>query len=166
MELVTPGIGLIFWQLVTFLAVVFILSRVAWKPILKAIKEREDSIEEALESAKRARDEMKALSHKNEDLLKEARLEREKLIKEAQKTAAAIVGDAQEKARAEYNKITEEARTSIEGQKTAAMATLRNYVADLSMDIAERVIGEKLADQGAQKELVNKYLKEANDKAN
>jgi len=166
MELVTPGLGLIFWQTITFLAVVFILSRVAWKPILKAIKEREDSIESALESAKHAREEMKMLSHKNEDLLKEARLEREKLIKDAQKTAAAIVADSQEKARSEFNRITEEARASIESQKAAAMTSLRNYVADLSMDIATQVIGEKLSDKNAQKELVNKYLEEAKDKAN
>lgn len=166
MELVTPGLGLIFWQTLSFLIVVFVLARVAWKPILKAIKERESSIEEALESAKRAREEMKLLNSKNEDLLKEARLEREKMIKEAQKTAAAIVSDAQDKARAEFNKVTEDARASIESQKAAAMASLRNYVADLSMDIAERVIGEKLADQNAQKDLVNKYLEEANNKAN
>lgn len=166
MELVTPGIGLIFWQLITFVAVVLILARVAWKPILAAIKERETHIEESLESAKRAREEMKQLASKNEDLLKEARLEREKLIKDAQKTAAAIVSESQEKARAEYNRITQEATASIEAQKAAAMASLRNYVADLSMDIAERVIGERLADKGAQKDLVNKYLEEANSKAN
>jgi F-type H+-transporting ATPase subunit b len=161
MNLVTPGLGLIFWQLVTFLIVVFVLSRVAWKPILAMIKEREDTIESALESAKEARAEMESLKNNNENLLKEARLEREKMVREAQVTSIAIVAEAHERAQTETSRLLQDARTSIQAEKASALADIRNQVADLSISIAEKILKEKLAGDVNQQELVARYLDEA-----
>jgi F-type H+-transporting ATPase subunit b len=166
MNLVTPGLGLIFWQLVTFLIVVFVLSRVAWKPILTMIKEREDSIETALDAAKQARAEMESLKSSNEDLLKEARLEREKMIREAQTTANAIVAEAQDKARTETTRLLEDARLSIQSEKASALADIRNQVADLSIAIAEKVMKEHLSNDASQQALVARYLDEAKTSIN
>jgi len=166
MNLVTPDLGLIFWNTVTFLIVVFVLSRVAWKPILAMIKEREDGIEEALESAKKARAEMESLRSSNENLLREARAEREKMVREGQQTANAIVAEAQEKARTEGARLLEDARLSIQAEKAAALADIRNQVAELSLSIAEKILKEKLANEGAQRELVVRYLDEAKSSLN
>jgi F-type H+-transporting ATPase subunit b len=166
MNLVTPGLGLIFWQLVTFLIVFFILSRVAWKPILAMIKEREDSIESALESAKKARSEMESLKTGNEELLKEARAEREKMVREAQTTANAIINDAHDKARTETTRLLEDARLTIQAEKASALADIRNQVADLSISIAEKILKDKLANDAAQNELVSRYLDEAKTSLN
>jgi F-type H+-transporting ATPase subunit b len=160
MNLVTPGLGLIFWSLVTFLIVVFVLSRVAWKPILAAIKEREDSIESALAAAQQARAEMQNLKNSNEDLLKEARAEREKMIREAQATASSLLSDAHDKARTEANRMLDDARNTIQAEKASALAEIRNQVADLSIAIAERVIKEKIAGDAAQDALVTRFLDE------
>ena len=166
MDLVTPGIGLIFWMALTFLMVVFVLSRVAWKPILKALKEREDTIDQSLAEAKAAKAEMKKLKASNEQLLRDARTERERMVKEAQDTATKIVAEAQERAKTEAARLTDEARQAIELQKTQAMAGLRNYVAELSLQIAEKVLKQDLQSDQAQKELVSKYLQEAGQSVN
>ncbi|MBY0427408.1 MAG: F0F1 ATP synthase subunit B, partial [Cytophagales bacterium] len=96
MELIKPGLGLIFWMTVTFSIVLFLLTKFAWKPILKALKEREDSIDSALSAAKKAKEEMEQLQSNNQRLLDEARGERDKMMREAQETAQAIVQRAKE----------------------------------------------------------------------
>jgi F-type H+-transporting ATPase subunit b len=161
MNLVTPDLGLIFWQLISFLIVVFVLQRVAWKPILAAIKEREDSIEAALMTAQQARKEIENLKSSNEDLLKEARAEREKIVREAQALASSVVADAHDKARNEASRMLEDARTTIQAEKASALAEIRNQVAELSISIAEKVLGEKLSNDAAQTALVSRYLDEA-----
>ncbi len=166
MNLVTPGLGLIFWQTLTFLIVLFVLSRFAWKPILSTIKKREDEIDEALKAAQHARQEMAKLQASNENLLKEARAERDKMMREAQQTANAIVGEAQEKARTEGNRLMEDARNSIQAEKAAALAEIRNQVAELSLSIAEKILKEKLANDAAQQALVNSYIQEAQSSLN
>ena len=166
MNLVTPGLGLIFWQTLTFLIVLFVLSRFAWKPILSTIKKREDEIDEALKAAQQARQEMAKLQASNENLLKEARAERDKMMREAQQTANAIVSEAQEKARTEGNRLMEDARNSIQAEKTAALAEIRNQVAELSLSIAEKILKEKLANDAAQQALVSSYLQEAQSSLN
>src|SRR6185436_13934237 len=105
MKLVTPDIGLLFWMLVSFGIVLFLLKKYAWKPILSSLKEREESIAEALNTAKKAKEEMTALKADNERLLNEARLERDKMLKEARDTKDAIIAEAKGKAQAEANKI-------------------------------------------------------------
>lgn len=161
MNLVTPGLGLIFWQLLTFLVVVFVLSKVAWKPILQALHERDEEISNSLAAAKQAKEDLTGLAKANEKLIVEARTEREKMIKEAQQTASSIVAEAQVKAKAETSKITEDAKTEIEGMKNAAFSDLRKFVGELSLEIAEKVLRENLSTQEAQKSLVAKYINES-----
>lgn len=162
MELVTPSIGLIFWQTLTFLIVLFILAKFAWKPILGSLKEREDSIDEALSAAKKAKEEMLLLSSNNEKLLQEARLERDRTLREAQTAANNIINEAKEKAGAEGQRIIETARVAISNEKQAALTEVKNLAANLSIEIAEKILKRELSDEKAQKELVNEFIKEAN----
>ena len=122
MNLVTPEIGLLFWQTVSFMIVLFVLSKYAWKPIMSSLKEREDGIENALLEAKRAKEEMAALKSDNERLLNEARGERDKMLKEARDMKDSIIAEAKGKAQAEANKIMTSAREAINNEKMAAIA--------------------------------------------
>jgi F-type H+-transporting ATPase subunit b len=162
MELITPGFGLIFWQAITFLVVLFILGKFAWKPIMSAIEEREASIENALASAERAKAEMQQLQANNEALLKEARLERDKMLSDAQASGSALIAEAKERATIEANKIIESAKATIQTEKQAAITELKNQVATLSIDIAEKIIKAKLSTEQAQKDLVRQYIQESN----
>jgi F-type H+-transporting ATPase subunit b len=160
MELVKPEFGLVFWMLVSFLIVLFILGKFAWKPILKALKERETSIEDALRSADKAREAMENLKADNEKLLSEARAERERMLREARDTKDAIINEAKGKATTEANRLLQMAREAITNEKLAAITELKNQVATLSIEIAEKILREQLKDAGKQKELAEKYLKE------
>lgn len=160
MDLVTPDFGLIFWTLVTFLLLVFLLGKFAWKPILKMVKEREASIEEALKAAERARDEMKSLQANNEAILKEAREERERILKEAREMKNKIVGEAKETATAEAEKTVAAAKAAIEAEKAAAVAELKNQAAVLSIEVAEKVLGKELSAENKQAEMIGKMIDE------
>jgi F-type H+-transporting ATPase subunit b len=160
MELVQPAFGLVFWMLVSFLIVLFILGKFAWKPILKALKERETSIEDALRSADKAREAMETLKADNEKLLNEARAERERMLREARDTKDAIINEAKGKATTEANRLLQMAREAINNEKQAAITELKNQVATLSIEIAEKILREQLKDSAKQKELAEKYLKE------
>jgi F-type H+-transporting ATPase subunit b len=160
MELVKPEFGLIFWMLVSFLIVLFILGKFAWKPILKALKERETSIEDALRSADKAREAMENLKADNEKLLSEARAERERMLREARDTKDAIINEAKGKATTEANRLLQMAREAINNEKQAAITELKNQVATLSIEIAEKILREQLKDTEKQKQLAEKYLKE------
>lgn len=160
MELVTPSIGLIVWQTLAFLLLVFLLSKFAWKPVLGAIKERERSIDDALEAAKKAKEEMARLTNENEALLKQARAERDVILKEAKQLKDQIVSDAKASAQTEGAKLIEKAKQEIESQKAAALAEVKNQVAELSLQIAEKVLNKQLEDQKKQEALVSDLLKE------
>lgn len=160
MSLVTPDLGLIFWTLVTFLLLVFLLGKFAWKPILKMVNEREASIEEALKAAERARDEMKSLQADNEAILKEAREERERILKEAREMKNKIVSDAKDAASAEAEKAVTSAKAAIEAEKAAAVAELKNQAAVLSIEIAEKVLGQELSAENKQAEMIGKMIDE------
>lgn len=160
MELVQPAFGLVFWMLVSFLIVLFILGKFAWKPILKALKDRETSIEDALRSADKAREAMENLKADNEKLLNEARAERERMLREARDTKDAIINEAKGKATTEANRLLQMAREAINNEKQAAITELKNQVATLSIEIAEKILREQLKDSAKQKELAEKYLKE------
>jgi F-type H+-transporting ATPase subunit b len=160
MSLVTPDLGLIFWTLVTFLLLVFLLGKFAWKPILKMVNEREASIEEALKAAERARDEMKSLQADNEAILKEAREERERILKEAREMKNKIVSDAKDAASAEAEKAVTSAKAAIEAEKAAAVAELKNQAAVLSIDVAEKVLGQELSAENKQAEMIGKMIDE------
>ena len=162
MELITPEFGLIFWQLVIFLIVLFLLAKFAWKPILLSLKEREDSIENALRMADQAKLEMQALKAGNEKLITEARLERDKMMQEATQMANQLVEAAKNKATEEGSRLIMQAREAIQNEKNAALAEVKNTAAKLSIDIAERILRRELADQPAQQQLVDSYLKEVN----
>ena len=158
MELVTPDFGLLFWQVLTFLTVLFVLSRFAWKPIMSGLKEREESIENALAEAKKAREEIAGLKADNENLLAEARKERDKMLQEAQQIAASMVQDAKDKAGKESQALLNAAKAEIEISKEAALAELKNYLASTSLLIAEKVIRKNLSGDAAQQELVKDLL--------
>jgi F-type H+-transporting ATPase subunit b len=161
MDLVTPGLGLLFWQLVTFLLVLFVLSRFAWKPILTSIKEREAGIDASLAEAKQARMEMGNVKASNENMLREARIEQERIIREAQLTATAIIAEAQEKARTEGARLVEDARIVIRTEKANSITEIRAQVAQLSLSIAEKILKQELTNDTAQHQLIERYMAES-----
>ena len=158
--LVSPDPGLFIWSTVAFLILFFLLSKFAWKPIVKALDERERSIEDALSKAEMAKAEMAKLISENEDLLKEARLERDNILKEAKEIKDQIINDAKDQAKTEGTILIEKAKDEITNQKLAAMAEIKNQVSSLSLAIAEKVLRKQLEDQDKQQALVNDLLKE------
>ncbi|WP_121236561.1 F0F1 ATP synthase subunit B [Hymenobacter sp. BT730] len=158
--LTNPSIGLLFWQLVIFLILLFLLTKFAWKPILSSLKERENSIEGALRMADQAKLEMQLLKAGNEKLLAEARLERDNILKEASAIATQQIEDAKTKASEEGQRLISQAREAIQNEKNAALAEVKNTAAQLSIDIAERILRRELTDASAQTQLVDSYLKE------
>jgi len=160
MQLINPGFGLIFWMTLAFLIVLFVLTKYAWKPILASLKEREDSIEDALQAAEEAKKEMAALKAKNEELLKQAREERDAMLADARKIKEQIIGEAREKANKEAGIIVENAREQINSEKQAALVELKNLIATYSIEIAEKVLKQELSDAKKQQAYVDKLLKE------
>ena len=159
MELLTPALGLFFWTLLVFLIIVFMLKKLAWKPILSAIKDREDSIEEALQTAAKARSEMNQLQASIADAKKEAAAERERIMKEAGEMKLAILSQAKKDAQAEAGRIVDDAREAIQKEKAAAMSDIKSQVAALSLEIAEKVLVKKFENRTEQEALVQEYLK-------
>lgn len=162
MGLVTPGIGLVFWTTLSFLIVLFLLKKMAWKPILSSLKEREESITEALKAADKAKFEMAELKAGNKKLLNEARVERDVLLKEARETKNKIIADAKTSAQVEAGKIVKSAQETIENQKKAAISELKEQVAILSIEIAEKVLKQELADPKKQEDLIQNSIKDFN----
>jgi F-type H+-transporting ATPase subunit b len=162
MDLIVPSIGLIFWMTITFLIVFLLLRKMAWKPILASLKERENSIQTALDSAEKAKQEMQALQASNEAILLEARNERDKLLKEARETKESIIAEAKAGAQKEADKIMQNAKENIQSEKVAAMDEIKNQVAKLSIEIAEKIIRTELSSDEKQKALVNTMLDEVN----
>jgi F-type H+-transporting ATPase subunit b len=161
MDLITPELGLIFWTTLSFLILLFILRKFAWKPILGAVNSREEGIKDALAAAEKARREMENLHADNERILKEARLERETMLKEAREIKSKMISDAKDEAQAQAGKMIEQAQAAIESEKKAAMAELKNQVASLSLEIAEKVVRKELSNKDSQIQLVESMLGEA-----
>ena len=159
MELITPHIGLLFWMLLIFTCVVLILKKFAWKPILSALKERERSIENALQTAEKAKTEIAKLNADNEALLAKSRHERELIMKEAQQLKEKILSDAREKAQEEAQKLVSSARESIENEKKAAIEEIKVQIATLSVLMAEKIIKQSL-DTNKQEEYVKSLLQD------
>lgn len=160
MELLTPGSGLLFWQVVVFAALFFLLGKLAWKPILASLKEREDSIQTALDSAEKAKNEMAALKADNESLLRQAREERDKILREAREAGNRIHEQAQADAKKNADRMIEDAKAVIHIEKQAALRDVRAQVAQFSLDVAEKLIKKNLAGDKEQKELVDSFIKE------
>ena len=154
------SIGLFFWQTLIFIALIFLLRKFAWKPILDAINERENGIKNALESAEKARNQMASLQSENEETLKKARAERDALLKEARDIKQKLIDDAKNEANIEAEKIIVQAQETIVSEKNAAIVDLKKQVANLSVDIAEKVLKEKLSDDTAQMKLVKELVKD------
>ena len=155
------SVGLFFWQTVLFLALLFVLRKYAWKPILNAVKEREESIEQSIKSAEHARNEMKALQADNEKILKQAREERESILKEGRSLRDNMINEAKNVAKDEADKIIKSAREQIENEKMKAIHELKSQVADLSLEIAEKVLRSELKDGKAQRELIASSVNDA-----
>ena len=160
MDLITPGSGLIFWQLFGFLGLLFILIKFAWKPMLAALEERESSIENALKAAESARNEMANLKADNEKLLQEARLERDTILKKAQEASVKMIEDAKNEAAKVAAQQIENAKAVIETEKRAALAEVKNQVAILNLEVTEKLLRKNLSDEKAQKALVDEFVKD------
>ena len=159
MELVTPEIGLIFWTTVVFSLLLLVLKKYAWKPILSAVDERNKSIEDALKAADKAKKEMLALNTDNERIFTEAKKERDALLKEGREIKDNIIAEAKDKAKIESDKILITAKEQINNEKMKAITELKNQVAEMSIDIAEKILKSELSDKNKQKELIAEALK-------
>jgi len=162
MELVQPGIGLIFWMTLSFAILLWVLAKFAWKPIIKALHERESTIDDALNAANKAKEEMKELKFSNEQLLKDAKEERDAILRAGRKVRDTIIEKAKNKANEEANRIVESAKERIENEKMAATTDLKNQLASLSIEIAEKILNKELSSDNKQEEFVNELIKDIN----
>jgi len=160
MNFVAPE-ALIFWTTIFFILFFFLLAKYAWKPILNAVKERENTINNSLAEAEKARQEMQDLTASNEKILKEARVERENMLKEAREIKENLISEAKDEANIQSNKMIEQAKASIEIEKQAAITDIKNQVASLSIGIAEKVIKDELSNKDKQLKLIDKMLDDA-----
>jgi len=165
-SLITPAIGTLFWTVVIFTLFFLILKRFAWKPVLNIVKQRDEMIKGSLASAEKARKEMLKLQSDNEAILRKAREERETILKEARDIRDKLIAEAKGKASEEAEKLIEKARTGIEREKAIALADIREQVASLSVDIASKLLGEKLKQTGEQQKLIDNYLRDIDFKKN
>ena len=154
------SLGLFFWQSLIFIGLLFMLRKFAWKPILDAVNDRENSIKDALASAEAARDEMKNLQSDNQRILKEARAEKESLLKEARTTRSELINNAKEEAQEEAQKILSQAQDAIQSEKRAAVKELKEQVGSIAMEIAEKVLQKELENKDRQLELVDQLLQD------
>ena len=159
-SLASPAIGTIFWSTLIFLCFFLLLAKFAWKPILSAVKARDEIIKGSLESAEKAREDMKKLQADNEAILRKAREERENILKEAREVRDKMINEAKDKAGDEAEKIIEKARQGIEREKEKALSEIHDQVAFLSVEIASKLLGEKLKETDKQNKLIENYLKE------
>jgi len=160
MELILSNLGLPIWMTLTFLVVVFILGKFAWKPILKSLREREDAIDGAILKAEETQAEMEKLQAQNADLLKEAREERDVILKDAKSTGDKMIAEAKKTAAVEGQKMLEQAKAEIEQQTNQAMSELKKEVSTLSISMAEKIIGKKFEDPKEQSQYIEQRLKD------
>jgi len=158
MELIMPDFGLLFWMLVSFGIVLLILRIFAWKPILNALKQRERTIQERLDVAKKAKKELAEIEFGNERIIALAKTERANMLKEAQEQRKKIIEDARKEAKKEADKLMQETHKKIQKQKQDAKEDIKKQIAALSIDIAENVLKEKLSKDEQQKEYIHKLV--------
>lgn len=160
MELLTPGLGLMIWNLLAFLILLWILRKFAWKPILGSLKTRETNIADSLATAERVKAEMAQLKSENEALLAKAREERAQMLKEARDIKEKIINEAKEQAKVEANKIITDAQAAITQQKMAALTDVKNQVGNLVIEVAEKVLRRELGDKAQQETFIKKLADE------
>ena len=158
--LVLPDIGLVFWNTIAFLLLLVVLGKFAWKPIIKAINERESGIEEALLKADKMKAEITAMQNENEALLAKAREERATIIKEAKEASEKMVNEAKDKAKSEYERIISDAQAAIAQQKNAAMVDVKNQVGALVINVAEKVLRKELSNKADQESYIKQIAEE------
>jgi F-type H+-transporting ATPase subunit b len=152
--LILPDIGLAFWTAVAFVILLFLLGKFAWKPIMKAIAEREQGIVDAIESAEKVKAEMADLKSENEQLMNKAREERATLIKEAKEHSDKMIAEAKEKAKFEYDKIINDAQQAIQQQKNAAITEVKNQVGNLVIEVSEKILQRELSNKAEQENYI------------
>jgi len=160
MELLQPGLGLIIWNLIGFLIVLYVLGKFAWKPILKSLKEREHGIADALSTAEKVKTEMAHLKSENEALLAKAREERATMLREAKDAGDKMVADAKEKAKAEYDRIIADAQSAIDQQKNAAIIDVKNMIGKMVIEVTEKVIRKELVNQKEHEDYIRKLAED------
>lgn len=154
MDLLTPDIGLLVWQVVIFGLLFFLLSKFAWGPIASSLKERENSIQGALDLAEKTRGEMAKLKSENEQILAQARIERDTILRGAKETADRVIAESRDKAVAEGQRMLEQARDAMQNERQALVASMKKDVVNLSIEVAEKVLRRELADKASQEKLV------------
>ncbi len=159
--MITFDPGLIIWTTIIFTLLLIVLKKFAWKPILKAVDERNKSIEEALKAADKAKEEMANINSDNQRILTEANTEIDQLLKEGREMKESIVNKAKEQANTEADKILKSAKEQIENEKMKAITELKNTVGELSINIAEKILKSELSDKNKQEDLVQASLKES-----
>ena len=159
--LLSPAFGTVVWASISFLVVLFLLKKMAWGPILQGLKDREEEIQGALDSAKEARAEIENLQSDNERLLQEARAERDGMLRDARDMADKLVADAKQTAKDEGERMIEQAKQAIDGERAAAVAELKAEVANLSLEIAEQLVRKELSDDGAQQDLIGRMISDS-----
>lgn len=159
--LINPGLGTFFWMLISFGILVFILCKWGWPLLLKSLKKREDYIAEQLNAAEKAKEEMQSLVANNDELLKQAKIDRDEILRNARLASEKIIEDARVKATEEADRIVEAARENINYEKLKAMHDLKNQIATLSIDIAEKLMKAELSDKQRADNLIQKELQEA-----
>jgi F-type H+-transporting ATPase subunit b len=160
MDLLIPDTGTIIWAFIGFSIAFFILAKFAWKPLLKALKERDNSIAQALQAAEKAKKDVSQLHADSEKILSEARQERDKIIIEAREIKESLINDARELAKKEGHKMIEEAKEVINSERAAAVHEIKKQVSELSIAISEKILMQELSDMQKQHELIDKSLKE------
>ena len=163
-SILTPDPGLLFWMLLAFLVVFWVLAKYGFPAIINMVDERNKYIDESLRKAHEAQERLANIEKEGESILQEAREKQAQILKEAAQTRDAIVEQAQEKARAEGARLMDEAKTAIEQEKKAAIADIRKQVAELSVDIAEKVLRKNLKDEKSQMDLIDRMLDDVSAK--
>jgi len=159
-SLASPAIGTVFWTTLIFLLLLLLLWKFAWGPIMKAVKAREDMIHNALDSAEKAREEMKVLQADNEIVLRKAREERDKILRDARAAYERMMTEAKEKSQSESDAMVKRARELIEREKTTAVTEVKREVARMAIEVASRVVGETLKSDAEQQKLIERYIRE------
>jgi len=162
MDLLLPGIGLLFWTLLAFGMVFFLLRKYAWKIIIDSLNEREKGIAESLDAAKKVKAEMAQLKSENEALMAQAREERSQMLKEAKETKDKLINDAKDQAKAEAAKILADANAAIQTQKMAALTDIKNQIGNMVIDVSEKVIRRQLDNKAEQEKYIQQMAGELN----
>ncbi len=162
MQLVTPDFGLLFWMLVSFIIFIFLLKKFAWKPILKSIKDRDESIENALKAAKEARAEIEEIKKESERIKRNVLIERDSIVEKAVHEKDRIIEEAKHQAKTEADKIFLETKQDIEHEKKQAIIELKNHVASISIQIAEKILRKQMTNKNEQEKYINDLLNDIN----